>query len=332
VDPTWIVLAGVGVVGAGLIAKSLVRRTASANGVSAERVGAKLAVEDAAPSAAGSPVNATVDARTRSEARSESQGVRTPREEPEVEDATGPIALILVTALGQTDRGRHRTTNEDSFLVDPKLHLFAICDGMGGHAAGEVASQLAIETIARAHRTATFDGEPDKTRPRRGDQLVRAILMANRAVYDKSREDPRYHGMGTTAVAARFSPNKQRVYIAHVGDSRCYRMRAGKLRQITKDHTLGSLGVQGPSAGKLVRAVGTELKVDVDLLTDAPEAGDYYMLCSDGLSRMVSNDAIEKILSDEKDLDAAVAKLIAAANEAGGRDNITVILVRVDEA
>jgi protein phosphatase len=252
--------------------------------------------------------------------------------EPANDDPTGPIALILVTAVGQTDQGKKRTTNEDAFLVDESRHLFVIADGMGGHAAGEVASQLAIETIERAHRSGDFDGEPDKSRPKLGDQLVRSIVMANRAVYDLAKKDPRYHGMGTTAVATRFSPNKQRVYIAHVGDSRCYRMRAGKLRQITKDHTLGSLGVQGPTAGKLVRAVGTELNVQVDLFTDAPDVGDFYMLCSDGLSRMVSSERMQEILASDRDLDRVVASLVTAANEAGGRDNITVIVVRVDEA
>ena len=281
--------------------------------------------------AAPKPATASTSKLERSESDADVRA-RVAADEAAGEDETGPIALILVTATAQTDQGRHRTTNEDSLLIDRERHLFAICDGMGGHAAGEVASKMAVDIIARAHTTGVFDGERNTSRPLRGDQLARSILMANLAIYTKAREDGRYHGMGTTAVAARFSPNNQRVYIAHVGDSRCYRLREGKLRQITKDHTLGSLGVRGPTAGKLVRAVGTELKVEVDVTTDAPEAGDYYVLCSDGLSRMVPNARIEEILLGAKDLDRAVGELIAAANDAGGRDNITVILVRVDEA
>lgn len=310
-DPLLFMFAGVGAAGVGLIVRSLRARLRP-------RPVEQVVVSSPAPDKPAPRVAPVVPAA--------------PRNEETVEDPTMPIALILVTAAAQTDPGLHRTTNEDSYLVDAERHLVVVADGMGGHASGEVASQLAIETIARAHATQQFDGEPDKSRPRFGDQLVRSILTANRVVYERARNEPQHKGMGTTVVAARFSPNKQRVYIAHAGDSRCYRMREGKLRQITKDHTLGSLGVQGPTAGKLVRAIGTERKVDIDLFTDAPEAGDLYLLCSDGLSRMISNSKIEAIVASERDLDKMIAKLVAAANEAGGRDNITVIVVRVDEA
>ena len=133
-------------------------------------------------------------------------------------------------------------------------------------------------------------------------------------------------------VSAYFSPNNQRVYIAHVGDSRCYRLRGGKLTQLTTDHTLGAAGIQGKSAAVLSRAVGIEENVEVDISMESPLPGDIYLLCSDGLSRMVQNEEIQRSLETVKDLDEANKVLIDKANQGGGRDNITAILVRVDDA
>jgi protein phosphatase len=147
-----------------------------------------------------------------------------------------------------------------------------------------------------------------------------------------SQENDAYAGMGTTVVGAYFSPNNQRVYIAHVGDSRCYRLRGGKLVQITTDHTLGAAGIVGKSAAVLSRAVGVEESVEVDVAMESPLPGDIYLLCSDGLSRMVKDEEILSTMTGEKDLEAATKKLIDMANERGGRDNITTILVRVDDA
>jgi protein phosphatase len=138
--------------------------------------------------------------------------------------------------------------------------------------------------------------------------------------------------MGTTVVSAYFSPNNQRVYIAHVGDSRCYRLRGGKLTQLTMDHTLGAAGITGKSAAVLSRAVGIEENVEVDVSMESPLPGDIYLLCSDGLSRMVQNDEIQSTLEKVKDLEEANKVLIDKANQGGGRDNITAILVRVDDA
>jgi protein phosphatase len=245
------------------------------------------------------------------------------------EDPTGPQALILVTATGRTDAGRRRKHNEDSYLTMPEHSLFVIADGMGGYAAGEVASQLATEVIAEAFRTKTFIGDADPTRPRRGDELVRAIQMANEAILTQARANEAQHGMGTTLVSCRFSPNKQRLYIAHVGDSRCYRIRDKAIKQLTQDHTLGAAGITGPAAAKLSRAVGIQDAVEVDLEIDAPRDMDFYILCSDGLSKMVPDEMIKDLIYGEPDLDKAVNKLIETANDRGGRDNISVILIRV---
>lgn len=253
---------------------------------------------------------------------------------PEIEEdePTGPQPRILVTAVGQTDAGRRRKHNEDAYLVLQAHSLFAIADGMGGYAAGEVASQMAIDVITASFETGHFGGSPIAGLPRRGDELVRAIQTANSSILKQARANEAQAGMGTTLVAARFSPNRKRVYIAHVGDSRLYRLRGDELSQLTMDHTLGAMGIQGPSANKLSRAVGVFDEVEVDLNVDEPHSGDYYLLCSDGLSKMVPEEDIAKIIqSTGDDLDAAVRHLITAANERGGKDNVSVILIRVDE-
>ncbi|MBI2393339.1 MAG: serine/threonine-protein phosphatase [Deltaproteobacteria bacterium] len=247
------------------------------------------------------------------------------------DDPTGPQALILVTAVGRTDPGRRRKHNEDSYLVMEDQAVFAIADGMGGYAAGEVASQLAVDVISEAFSTATFTGDPDPNVPRRGDELIRAISMANTAILTQARANEAQSGMGTTIVSCRFSPNKQRVYIAHVGDSRCYRVRGDEIKQLTIDHTLGAVGITGPAASKLSRAVGIQDTVEVDLSVDAPRVHDYFLLCSDGLSKMVPEEMIRDIVRESPDLATAVERLVSTANDRGGRDNVTVILIRVQE-
>lgn len=248
------------------------------------------------------------------------------------DDPTGPQALILVTAVGRTDPGRRRKHNEDAYLVMEDKAVFAIADGMGGYAAGEVASQLAVDVISEAFKTGTFTGDPDESLPRRGDELVRAIQMSNTVILTQARANEAQSGMGTTIVSCRFSPNKQRVYICHVGDSRCYRFRNDEIKQLTVDHTLGAVGITGPAASKLSRAVGIQDIVDVDLTVDAPKVGDWYMLCSDGLSKMVPEPMIRDIVKENSsNLNLAIEKLVEKANERGGRDNVTVILISVQE-
>jgi serine/threonine protein phosphatase PrpC len=250
-------------------------------------------------------------------------------EEP-AEDETGPVARILLSAHGSSDQGRRREHNEDAFLI-LNGELFAIADGMGGYAAGEVASQMAVDTLTACWESGHYgDFAPDPKLPKLGDRLVRAIKSANRAIFDEAARDETKRGMGTTIIAALFSPRKQRAFLAHVGDSRIYRYRAGVLEQLTQDHTLGALlGVPGRRGAQLTRALGIAPDVEVDLLVDTPEAGDLYLLCSDGLSKMVPNEEIQAMLASTDDLDADVARLIAEANERGGKDNVSVILVRI---
>jgi protein phosphatase len=250
----------------------------------------------------------------------------------EEEEPTGPNALILVTAVGRTDPGLKRKHNEDAYAILEDHHLFVIADGMGRHAAGEVASQLCVDAISEAFRTSEFGQPREPGLPRRASRLRGSILLANDRILAAAQENDAYSGMGTTVVSAYFSPNNQRVYIAHVGDSRCYRLRATKLTQLTTDHTLGAAGIQGKSAAVLSRAVGIEENVEVDVSMESPLPGDIYLLCSDGLSRMVKNEEIQSTLETVKDLDEATKILIDKANQGGGRDNITAILVRVDDA
>jgi len=248
------------------------------------------------------------------------------------DEPTGPYALILVTAVGRTDPGLRRTHNEDAYAILEDQQLFVIADGMGKHAAGEVASQLCVEAITEAFRTKALAFPATPPLPRRAARLRSAILGANAKVLSAAQETDAYTGMGTTVVTAYFSPNNQRAYIAHVGDSRCYRLRDDELVQLTMDHTLGAAGITGKSSALLSRAVGVEEYVDVDMLTESPRPGDIYLLCSDGLSRMVSDVRIKETLQRETDLDLVTKTLIDSANELGGRDNITAILVRVDKA
>lgn len=247
------------------------------------------------------------------------------------DEPTGPVARILVSAVGGTDQGKKRKHNEDAYVVLPNHSLFAIADGMGGYAAGEVASQMAVDVLRHSFESEQFGGAPIAGLPKRGDELVRAIQSANSAILTQARENEHQQGMGTTLVAARFAPNRKRVYIAHVGDSRVYRLRDGNLHQLTTDHTLGAAGVTGPSAAKLSRAVGVFDDVEVDLAIDEPREGDHYVLCSDGLFKMVPDEKICDIIYSAKTIQDAVDELIREANSRGGKDNVSVILVRVDE-
>jgi serine/threonine protein phosphatase PrpC len=249
----------------------------------------------------------------------------------EEDEPTGPVAKILITSAGRTDPGRKREHNEDAYLLSPEHEVYAIADGMGGYAAGEIAAQLAVDTVRDAFAKSDFGGPLEEGFPRRGAELVAAIKRANKRIREEAGKDEKKAGMGTTIVAARFSPGRKRVYIAHVGDSRCYRFRDNQLKQLTTDHTLGAVGIQGPGAGKLSRAVGVFDDVDVDLSIDEPTPGDYYVLCSDGLYKMVPEGTIQTTIERGRSLEDAVVRLVALANERGGRDNVSVVVLRVDE-
>lgn len=251
------------------------------------------------------------------------------------EEVTGETALIIVSGVARSDRGLKRPCNEDAFLCMPEEEepLYVVADGMGGHAAGDVASRTAVEVIENAFNTKTFNGLGKHGWPRRGEELVAAIEMANESVWNLSRTDPKYHSMGTTVVAIRFAGKKQRAYIAHVGDSRCYRIREGEITQLTEDHSLGNLmGVTGKAARHLARAVGIGETVAVDLTIDRPAPGDYYLICSDGLNKMIPDRDILKLFMDSEGctLDERSQKLVDEANRRGGRDNITVISINVE--
>jgi serine/threonine protein phosphatase PrpC len=252
-------------------------------------------------------------------------------DEAEEEEATSPIARILVIASGDTDRGQRRRVNDDSLLVLPDHSLFAVADGMGGYAGGSVASGLAVEALKGAFDEQSFLSKLRSAGPipRRGAELASSIMQAHQAVFRAAHATPELSKMGTTLVAARFSPNKQRVYIGHVGDSRCYRFRRGSLRQLTTDQTMGTVGLMGPHADDLLQAVGVTGDLSIDLIVDKPQAGDIYLLCSDGLNKMVSDLQIRHVLATHRDLEVAVYGLIELANDAGGKDNVTVILVKV---
>jgi serine/threonine protein phosphatase PrpC len=215
------------------------------------------------------------------------------------DERTGPIARVLVWAQGDSDQGLRRTRNEDAFLVLPDQAVFAVADGMGGYEGGQVASNLAVQALRR-----TFEEpspEPvdfDPRLPRRCGEVAKAMLAANQAVFDAARTDRRLARMGTTLVTARFVLNKQRVYVGHVGDSRCYRLRNRELRQLTTDHTLEQLGFAGPRAKDLTRAIGLEPNLELDLLVDKPRVDDVYLLCSDGLTKMVDDDGIRDAILD----------------------------------
>jgi len=232
------------------------------------------------------------------------------------------VRLIVGAA---TDVGRVRGHNEDAYLVDDQLGLVAVADGMGGHQAGEVASATALEAL----RAAVTSGEGIRD----------AVTSANEAVYDKSTTDERLHGMGTTLTAATLATGGT-LLLGHVGDSRAYLLHDQKLQRLTTDHSLVEELIQAgeltpeeaeadPRRSMITRALGIEPDVDVDLYPTQLSSGDRLLFCSDGLTGMVSEEELRTILTDEHDPGAAAQRLIAAANTAGGIDNITVLVVDV---
>ena len=239
------------------------------------------------------------------------------------------MALRIVEQAGRTDVGRQRSANEDSLVVRPPL--FAVADGMGGAKAGEVASAVAVEAV----ETARESGEPAEA------QLAGIVRDANRRIYDLAVADESRRGMGTTLTLAKVHDGE--VSLAHVGDSRAYRMRDGELSQLTRDHSLvaelersGQITPEAaehhPQRSIITRALGPEPDVEVDTYTLAGREGDLFLICSDGLTSMISDEEVTSILRSADSLDAAADALVRAANQSGGKDNITVILFRLGEA
>lgn len=236
--------------------------------------------------------------------------------------------LRAADTICKTDTGRQRRDNEDSAYV--RAPLFVVADGMGGAQAGEVASALAVEEFQRPL--------PDEGTPEQ--RLAERVQSANRRIYETAQTTHERAGMGTTLTAAYLDDAD--LAVAHVGDSRAYIFRDGSLTRLTQDHSLveelvrrGKLteeqAAEHPQRSIITRALGVENEVEVDTWTFPVRAGDVVLMCSDGLTSMIGEDQIAAVLSSEADLDRAGERLIAEANEAGGRDNITVVLFRLEE-
>ena len=250
---------------------------------------------------------------------------------------------MKLAAAGRTHVGMKRAHNEDSLRLCREENLFIVADGMGGHASGEVASQMSVETLAEFFRATSEDDEitwpykMDKDRRYDESRVITGIKLSNRRIFESASRDARLKGMGTTIVVTFFA--KENCYIGHVGDSRVYRYRNGGLKQLTEDHSLLNDYIKMrqltpeeieafPHKNVIVRALGMKETVQVDVVQEAPEHGDVYLLCSDGLSGMVTDDGLSDILGQTEDLDSACEQMINAANDNGGTDNITVILIR----
>jgi PPM family protein phosphatase len=236
--------------------------------------------------------------------------------------------LRATESVWKTDTGRQRRENEDSAYV--RAPVFVVADGMGGAQAGEVASQIAVETFEQ--------GLPDGGTPE--ERLADRVREANHRIYDRSRAELGREGMGTTLTAAYLDASQ--LALAHVGDSRAYLFRDGQLTRLTQDHSLvdelvrqGKLteeqAAEHPQRSIITRALGPEPDVEVDTFTYPVQAGDVLLLCSDGLTSMITEERIAEILRSAPNLEEAGARLIDEANEAGGRDNITVVLSRLEE-
>jgi serine/threonine protein phosphatase PrpC len=231
-------------------------------------------------------------------------------------------------AAWKTDTGRRRMRNEDAYVFEPPL--FAIADGMGGARAGEVAAGIAA-TALRDERVGVVDEA----------SLEATIAEANRRVWERSVADPATAGMGTTVTVAFVDAPEAQIVFGHVGDSRAYRLRGDVLEQVTTDHSLVAELVESgvltpeeaerhPQRSAITRAVGTDRAIEVDVFTAPAELGDLVLLCSDGLTDMLTKDEIAAVIvGADRDPDAAATALVAAANAQGGEDNITVVLFEV---
>ena len=252
---------------------------------------------------------------------------------------------MRIRFAGETNIGLKRAHNEDSFFLPEGDRLVIVADGMGGHASGEVASKMAVDTVAEHFRNTAEDAELtwpfklDGADKYDANRLSTGIKLANLRIFDKAQRDEGCHGMGTTIVASLFLDDK--VLIGHVGDSRVYRLRDGQLTQLTEDHSLLNDYIRMkrlssedvgkfPHKNVIVRALGMKESVQVDLLSDPTRLGDVYLLCSDGLTGMVDDAGLSYILTEEPDLDTACERLIHAANRNGGQDNITCCLARLE--
>lgn len=251
-----------------------------------------------------------------------------------------------IVILGMTDTGRVRQKNEDSIGYDSALGLVVLADGMGGHRGGEVASSLAVDVIIGNIQQKLSQDAPEEnvTKTASAAQsiyLQNAVKSANKKIFEKAETSSEQKGMGTTVVALLF--HNGNLSLVHIGDSRCYRLRGSKLQQITKDHSLlqelvdrgfytSEEAKKNVKKNLVTRALGIELDVKVDLLEDIVLKTDIYLVCSDGLTDLVEDTDIYLTINKFRDdLEKAAMQLITMANQNGGKDNISVILCRVDE-
>jgi len=249
-----------------------------------------------------------------------------------------------VRLVGQTDTGKVREHNEDTIAFDPDIGLMVLADGMGGYNAGEVASGIAVKTIVNLVRESVeredlraLDRDTGMSRP--AIILRDAIHRANKIIYQTARTQPQCEGMGTTVVCALFYDN--RIAIAHVGDSRLYRLRNDKFEQVTMDHSLlqelvdrgfysAEEAQRAANKNYVTRALGVEPNVEVEVQEVPVQKGDFYVLCSDGLSDMVEDDDIHLTISTfSANLDTVAKQLIQLTNDNGGRDNVSVLMAHV---
>jgi len=250
---------------------------------------------------------------------------------------------MKIRYAGSTHVGLKRGHNEDNYFLLAEENLYVVADGMGGHASGEVASQVAVETLCNffidtsRDEDITWPYKDNKQVSYDENRLTTGIMLSNRRVYESAQSDERFRRMGTTLVSLMCGGHG--AYVGHVGDSRAYMIRGNTIAQLTEDHSLLNdyLKVHRltpeeieafPHKNVIVRALGMKESVQVDVVRIEPRSGDYYLLCSDGLSGMVSDEGIlASVLDTGDDLDGACRSLIAKANAAGGVDNVTVVIV-----
>ena len=233
-------------------------------------------------------------------------------------------------AAAVTDRGRKRPSNEDAFGYSVEDGVYVVCDGMGGAAAGEIASSIAVDEVLRL----LVERDREAALPAVAEE---AICAANTAIFSRSQSNYKLSGMGTTLVA--LVVEETRVWVLNVGDSRCYRLRNGRLEQLTLDHSLveeqvriGRMSraeaLRSPMRNMITRALGTQVRVTPDCFQFEAEPGDIFLLCSDGLTRELSDSQVQSNISGEVPLTDRCTRLVEAAKKAGGHDNITAILVQ----
>jgi len=231
-------------------------------------------------------------------------------------------------SAGRSDIGRRRSNNQDSFLMNEEMGLYLVADGMGGHSGGEVASLMAVQTLESILKEGKTEDRPKR--------LVEAIELCNRSIFDQAKKDAKLNGMGTTLTATLFLDDK--LYIGQVGDSRCYLYRESEIYQLTEDHSqvyellkaglITDANFHSFQRNVITRSVGFEPQVNVDMFVRVVRPGDRYLVCSDGLSGMVSNEQMAQVLQNFT-VAQACDNLIELANLQGGEDNISVVIVEI---